>query len=567
MYTSTIRAYQHVLATWKFKKSNDYAEEFAQKRFLKKLEVPNSDTDIERADRCFSDWLARDDALPGINGLLHPTWYKARHRLHQVLRDFRMGVPQFTPGSTFYPTRGRNSVEAKLVGTWTCTPGNFDLFAKLSYGHAGLKRAVRKKFRSSFETHSAHKAACIELYERYRDIENTGFACYCDMLQKIVTLEQGSRFSTVPKNNEKDRPINVECVLNSLTQAAISEGIETVLKNRFNLDLSVTQNVHRQLIADSKWSTIDLSNASDSMSVSFLEWLLPPWFFDLLDQSRAFMILGLDGNYYVTKKMCCMGNGWCFSLMTLVLLALVRALDDEGSVYGDDIIISNAKANDVITCLSQVGFVVNEDKSFISSSFRESCGANYLDGYGYIKSFDFWWPETIADCMRIFNKVQLLSEYPSFQVLGCALSRLTPDVLRGGTRFLRIEDFYKKVGWEADDDLLSEAFWAAPVKGRPNTFKPIKDFQIEAIKTAFCLTGKCRFFKSFKWVPAERSAARHHLTSKLWAKYLMYLASGRRSQDVITSQGRWVEVAYISIGGYQMKLASALQAIADHRGA
>jgi hypothetical protein len=113
------------------------------------------------------------------------------------------------------------------------------------------------------------------------------------------------------------------------------------------------------------------------------------------------------------EKFSSMGNAYTFSLQTLIFSAVVRAVlrvrGWEGSrwrVYGDDIIVPYRIYEDVVASLQLLGFKVNEAKSYSGDAFRESCGADYLNGTN-VRPFYIKEPiEGVADLFKVLNLVQ-----------------------------------------------------------------------------------------------------------------------------------------------------------------
>lgn len=84
-----------------------------------------------------------------------------------------------------------------------------------------------------------------------------------------------------------------------------------------------------------------------------------------------------------------MGIGYTFPLQTLVFLALLKATESvyfcgQGklctSVYGDDMIFHRRLYPYVLQHFGEIGFVINVEKTFHDSGFRESCGGDYYHG-------------------------------------------------------------------------------------------------------------------------------------------------------------------------------------------
>lgn len=81
------------------------------------------------------------------------------------------------------------------------------------------------------------------------------------------------------------------------------------------------------------------------------------------------------------SKFSSMGNGTTFCIETLIFAAACYAVGSKQfSVYGDDIAIETELAEELMDVLRRIGFIVNQDKSHFTGSFRESCGANWYQG-------------------------------------------------------------------------------------------------------------------------------------------------------------------------------------------
>lgn len=548
---STKSAFQKLLPTYKFSEPVGWAEEFAQKRFLKKMEFPDLSRSESRRTTCWSDWLRFDRDLP--SSLCRPPkeWYIARLQLHKELRDYRIGTTEITSGSMFTPTKGKNSLESKLAASqWDCTPENFEQFSRLMYNHHGLRQSVKKRFSTWCRRKGFDEGDVNRRFYRYHRGRSgyLGFNVFCHKLRFVTNIVHGSRFSTVPKNNDKDRPINIEPFGNILVQRAIGNGIRDLLRTNYGVNLDTLAQDHRRKISDLEFATIDLSNASDSVSKALCEFLLPTWFLKKLYDARSPFILGPDKMYHEVSKISSMGNGYTFELMTLLLLSLGKVFDDQFSVYGDDILIPCTKAPRFISVIESIGFVVNKEKSFVDGPFRESCGANYHETEGYIESFDFVYPQDIHDCVVIFNKTSRLARrYPSFEGLRQTLLRCIPLSLRGPClNSLHDVDYIDLIGETgiapgSHRYLLSGHFQSGLNGKSLNVSLP--DKLIRKFKKDYSYEeSNVSLFYSFRFVQDERTAMLSHLRPRLhWAKYLMYLSSGRRAKDVIRGEGQWVK--------------------------
>lgn len=555
MDQSTTRAFQKVLKGFSFTKAQSFSEDFAQTRFLKKFEEPNRDKEADLKREAWENWLAFDCNLPKL-GLLPREWYIARHALQRIGQYKRTEIP-FPQGSEFLPTRGHNSIEARLCeSNWTCTYDNWDEFVTVAYTHRGLKYAVKKRFESWFAKRFPHEpisAAHTLLYRRFSAGETksgVGKLIFEFKLSCVVTMTHGSRFSTVPKNNKVRRPINVEPFGNILTQRSIGIWIRKELKRLYGVDLNTLAQEHRIKLKSDVYATIDLKNASDSISMELVKFLLPKRLTDILEKTRSPMILGPDGNYHNIKKVSSMGNGFTFELMSLILTALCRTLDPSATVFGDDILIRRDCGHKVMELLSAVGFVPNMEKSFVYGSFHESCGANFHSEEGYVESYDFHWPESIGDCVTIWNKTARLARvYPSFKNLKAALGRVLPKALHGTPcpEFLEVSYIDLFQDWDEHAGLtlnIPTFFVTDKLHGNEITNTRISS-ELEHIQAG---TGY-RMVKGYEFSPKERSGSLRHLkANRHWAKYLMYLHAGRVSKDIVTGEGVWRPVWFVSNG-------------------
>lgn len=239
------------------------------------------------------------------------------------------------------------------------------------------------------------------LYDRYRtdhDIPQHYPVSPDHMFEWAFEVVPGNRITFVPKDGRKDRPIAIEPLLNVMLQLGVDGYIRKALKP-FGCDLdSQAKNQHfaelgSSYVDDRRFSTIDLSAASDSVSLKLCELLLPrEWYALLLDlRSPVGLVKGPEGNFSVKyEKISSMGNGYTFVLESLIFLAASYAagkiadsslnIRKDVAVYGDDIIVPQRAALAVIEILNHCGFATNNDKTFVTGVFKESCGSDFFQG-------------------------------------------------------------------------------------------------------------------------------------------------------------------------------------------
>jgi hypothetical protein len=129
-----------------------------------------------------------------------------------------------------------------------------------------------------------------------------------------------------------------------------------------------------------KLATIDLSMASDTLSYNAVALLIPSDWFKYLSSVRS-PCYRFGSKLYSYAKFSSMGNGATFALETLIFAAAAYAVGSKRfSVYGDDIIVETELFEPLSALLCELGFTVNQEKSFATGPFRESCGGNFFEG-------------------------------------------------------------------------------------------------------------------------------------------------------------------------------------------
>jgi len=209
----------------------------------------------------------------------------------------------------------------------------------------------------------------------------------------IVTCDD-NKITTVPKDATKVRPIAIEPTGNIMLQLGVDAVMRKRLK-RWGLDLN-DQTRNREMARRGsveaphiRPATIDLASASDLVSTAVVKMLLPKdWYNYLLDIRSPFGVFP-SGERIRYRKISSMGNGYTFTLESLIFFACAKACTERSfgndtrhliSTFGDDIIVPEMSAVRTINLLETLGFSVNTEKSFISGTTKESCGADYVRG-------------------------------------------------------------------------------------------------------------------------------------------------------------------------------------------
>lgn len=222
----------------------------------------------------------------------------------------------------------------------------------------------------------------------------------------------GSRFSSVPKDDTTDRLIASEPTINSFFQQAAGRFMRKQFRRTFSVDLddqTTNQRLAQLGSIDNSLATIDLSNASNLISIEVVRLLLPSDWYHLLSLLRSHS-MEVEGKFINLESFSSMGNGFTFDLQSILFYSICRAtVELEGynpfwvNTFGDDIVIPSGCYNSVVNRLEFFGFSVNMTKSFYEGPFRESCGHDYLNGVNirpvYVKNLS-----TYVDVMNIITR-------------------------------------------------------------------------------------------------------------------------------------------------------------------
>lgn len=132
--------------------------------------------------------------------------------------------------------------------------------------------------------------------------------------------------------------------------------------------------------------TADLSAASDSFTWELIARLVPRKWLHILAKGRLTTVT-ISGKNYKLESFMTMGIGFTFPLQTLLFYSIVKAtMELSGvygrvSVYGDDLIYPTRVHRFVSQIFTDIGFILNDDKTFVRHDFRESCGGDYYCGH------------------------------------------------------------------------------------------------------------------------------------------------------------------------------------------
>lgn len=275
----------------------------------------------------------------------------------------------------------------------------------------------------------------------------------------------GSRLSFVPKSNDVSRTICTEPLLNMLFQKGLGSLFESRLKSRFGINLSSQPDKNRELCRigseNGDFGTIDLSSASDTISLSLLQEILPSYVLGWIKESRCQSTVLPNGEPLELHMVSSMGNAFTFPLQTIlfssVVIGVYKALglelvyphgDDKEqpdyrignfSVFGDDIIVRREAYNLVVNILERIGFLVNHDKSYNEGVFRESCGVDFYAGYNVRGVYC----QSLKSKQDVYSLINRLNMWSANHGIGLPIT-ISYLMESSGVRFIPVPP------WEAD---------------------------------------------------------------------------------------------------------------------
>jgi len=248
----------------------------------------------------------------------------------------------------------------------------------------------------------------LERYFPYGEMVLPNYSYWEEMLE-VNFLEPEAEIPvkviSVPKTMKTPRIIAIEPTAMQYAQQGIlrlfQEGIENSFLSSFIglNDQTPNQRMARQGSKFRDLATLDLSEASDRVSLEIVEHLLHNHrhLHDAVMSCRSSNALLPDGSVLSLAKFASMGSALCFPIEAAVFLTAVfvgieqslghrmtlrdiKSFSGRVRIFGDDIIVPVEHVRFVCRSLEYFGLKVNDRKSFRTGNFRESCGKEYYDG-------------------------------------------------------------------------------------------------------------------------------------------------------------------------------------------
>lgn len=343
--------------------------------FLRKLRVESEPL----YDDAITSWLATESRISQHYDTAESLALqeKMNHIIQKWLRDITRKVVPCSHGSgstapvikdnhvkyLYFDTSSGSMLWLRLLGKKYKTPSLFKVIPYMGIKHVG---------RSTLEWISSHHRSC-------------------------------TRMVAVRKTYKSVRLISCE----GIEKVWAQEGFMKCLYKHFYahkylkkcIDVSTQErNQHLAQIGsrDGSLATVDLSAASDSVRNCLVKRIFHgTWPYLALQLTRSKWVdisqltRSVSPDLRELHKFAPMGNALTFPVEVLVFGSVCQVVQEEmtgrqdrplWSVYGDDIIVPTSWVSRLYHYLDILGFIVNEDKSFSTGFFRESCGKEYFHG-------------------------------------------------------------------------------------------------------------------------------------------------------------------------------------------
>jgi hypothetical protein len=248
---------------------------------------------------------------------------------------------------------------------------------------------------------------CYPNYGVAAQFGGTGEGTICESGVEYLKLKEEIpvRVVFVPKTQTAPRVIAIEPSHVQYMQQSIKDYVYKTLEihplTRHSIRFTrqdVNQRLAYNASKDRRLATLDLKDASDRVHLHLVQRIFKTsGLLDYLEDARSLHAVLPNGTNIVLFKYASMGSALCFPVESMVFYTLIQSamhiLDGRRpssrsisryskliDIYGDDLIVPVEYTDFVVKYLESYALVVNVNKSFKASAFRESCGADFYNG-------------------------------------------------------------------------------------------------------------------------------------------------------------------------------------------
>jgi len=277
---------------------------------------------------------------------------------------------------------------ASLIKRVLCNADPFDIRPCHGSGATACRTENQDKW------HTLRYFPLLDASYPYPDTFFYNYTHFIDEMERLEDSEIGvprARVVFVPKDSRGPRVISCEPAELMFVQQGIMRLLYRHLENH-NLtagyinfsNQTINQDLARRGSLGESWSTIDLNEASDRVSLALVRRVFPPNWVEALEACRSIETELPNGKIVKLRKFAPMGSACCFPVEALVFWASAQASAQQYGlksqkcyVYGDDIIVRTELTQKTMEGLELIDLKINRDKCFSSGPFRESCGGEF----------------------------------------------------------------------------------------------------------------------------------------------------------------------------------------------
>lgn len=234
---------------------------------------------------------------------------------------------------------------------------------------------------------------------------------YSKTHSSVLAIRYSVKPTSVPKSYKNGRIIAPEhayigAKLQPVREAMVRALSSSIYKDRFVVeDQTENEELCRIGSIDGSYATIDLTGASDSLSKALMFRILPIVITRITSKYLARYlkageeeircgIYATSGNPITFVTLGCVCLAICI-LAEQIHTALTKEKVKPSHIFGDDCCVDARIYDLVCDIMSRLGLVVNLSKSYtVNSTYRESCGTEYSQGYDLRSTY---WPRTTFD--------------------------------------------------------------------------------------------------------------------------------------------------------------------------
>lgn len=231
--------------------------------------------------------------------------------------------------------------------------------------------------------------------------------------------------SVVGKNAKIGRVVGKHPSSIMAMQNGFGDYLTEKLSRYCGIDLPTAQTHHQQLAMENSltdvFATQDQKNASNNILHVLCKHFLPAHVMSFLDFITP-RVLKIGDDMHHVNMMCPAGNGYIFPFQTMLFWAIVKAVQHVKGVshdvwvYGDDVILHGDIYDSVNRVYEAFGLEVNQEKSFKTGPFRESCGGDFLYGNNVRPFYVHNIPNTTIEWIRVINGIRRVGYYNNANV-------------------------------------------------------------------------------------------------------------------------------------------------------